>query len=60
MNMKAIELKDILVAAYPDQKNIMEMKKTIGDFDPPDFVTLVDMIVNLWNLQDSATLEANT
>jgi hypothetical protein len=59
--MKSIELKDILVAAYPDQKkNIMEMKKTIGDSYPPDFVTLVDMIVNLWNVQDSATLEANS
>jgi hypothetical protein len=61
MNMKAKELKDILVSAYPNQKKkIMKMKKTIGDSDPPDYVTLVDMIVKLWNLQESATLEANT
>jgi hypothetical protein len=61
MNIKTKELKDILVAAYPDQKkNIMKMKKTIGHSDPPDYVTLVDMIVKLWNLQDSAAFEANT
>jgi hypothetical protein len=37
----------------------MEMKMKIGDSDPDDYVTLVDMIVELWKLQDSATLEAN-
>ena len=35
------------------------MKKTIGDSDPPDYITLLDMTVNLWNMQDLASSEAN-
>ena len=38
---------------------IRKMKKTIGDSDPPDYITLLDMTVNLWNVQDLASLEAN-
>jgi hypothetical protein len=30
--------------------DIMEMKMKIGDSDPDDYVTLVDMIVALWKL----------
>ena len=41
-NMRATEINAILVAAYP-------LKKTIGHSDPPDYVTLVDMIVDYWN-----------
>mmetsp|Transcript_25186 Transcript_25186/g.24119 ORF Transcript_25186/g.24119 Transcript_25186/m.24119 type:complete len:90 (+) Transcript_25186:1003-1272(+) len=48
-------------SAEPDQKkDINKTKMKIGDSDPDDYVTLVDMIVELWKVQDSATLEANT
>ena len=36
------------------------MKKTIDDSDPPDYITVLDMTVNLWNMQDMASSEANT
>ena len=35
------------------------MKKTIGVSDSPDYITLLDMTVNLWNMQDLASSEAN-
>ena len=38
---------------------IRKMKKTIGDSDPPDYITLLNMTVNLWNMQDLASSEAN-
>ena len=49
-NMSATEIKAILVAAYPEKSKIINrLKKTIGHSDPPDYVTLVDMIVDYWN-----------
>ena len=41
----------ILLAGHPHQKKmIRKMKKTIGDSDPSDYITLLDMTVNLWNM----------
>ena len=49
-NMRATEIKARLVAAYPEKSKIINrLKKTIGHSDPPDYVTLVDMIVDYWN-----------
>ena len=49
-NMRATEIKAILVAAYPEKSKIVNrLKKTIGHSNPPDYVTLVDMIVDYWN-----------
>jgi len=61
LSIRAGDIKAILIKAYPDQKkDINKTKMKIGDSDPDDYVTLVDMIVELWKVQDSATLEANT
>ena len=38
---------------------IRKTKKTIDDSDPTDYITLFDMTVNLWNMQDLASSEAN-
>ena len=38
---------------------MLEENKVIGYYDPYNYVTLIDMIVNLWNLQDSASSEAH-
>ena len=49
-NMRATDIKAILVAAYPEKsKSINRLKKTIGHSDPPDYIALVDMIVDYWN-----------
>ena len=49
-NMRATEIKAILVAAYSEKSKIINrLKKTIGHSNPPDYVTLVDMIVDYWN-----------
>ena len=49
-NMRATEIKAILVAAYPEKSKIINrLKNTIGHSDPPHYVTLVDMIVDYWN-----------
>ena len=36
------------------------MKKTIGHSDPPNYIPLVNMIINLWSTQGSAPSAANT
>ena len=38
---------------------MLEENKVIGYSDEPNYATPIDMIVNLWNLQDSASSEAH-
>ena len=49
MEMKASEIRVLLIAAYPDRAAVIKVTRLKANCsDPEDYVSLIDMIVALW------------